>query len=370
MLVRFVWPDFCDDAGTTDAFWVECTEEEARDLLGGGELLPAPADRAWADVPYGFLVARDQHFVLPRPGHFPYSNLWNGYSPFRVLPAPIHIHSLAELETIQVSNSLRDAKLGVETKSGVFVYDDFRDNLIIDRYDPVFTSMRGKKKTHLRSENSEDAITWNVFRSLRQIDPAVWLPHLAATAFGDSAAEWSPAEVSSATIKLWQTAPPPSSLLRFQQDEGESEVDVVIETDRAVWFIEAKYKSDISLSTTNGPDRDQILRNLDVGSYYAGTRAFYFALLIWDEERTREGMARLEEYRGSRESIIRRLPHREDALKNLYGIGLLRWHDLADVFEICTSNARQDEQLFATRARDWLARVNVAPVGQPIGGVR
>ena len=38
--------------------------------------------------------------------------------------------------------------------SGVRLADDFRDNLIIDRYDPVFASMRAKKRDHMRSENS------------------------------------------------------------------------------------------------------------------------------------------------------------------------------------------------------------------------
>jgi hypothetical protein len=37
----------------------------------------------------------------------------------------------------------------------VRVTADFRDNLIIDRYDPVFVSMRASKVKHLRSENSE-----------------------------------------------------------------------------------------------------------------------------------------------------------------------------------------------------------------------
>ena len=41
--------------------------------------------------------------------------------------------------------------------SGVRVADDFRDNLIIDRYDPIFLLMRASKLKHLRSENSEDA---------------------------------------------------------------------------------------------------------------------------------------------------------------------------------------------------------------------
>jgi hypothetical protein len=60
--------------------------------------------------------------------------------------------------------------------SGVLIADDFRENLIIDRYDPVFADMRASKLKHLRSANSEDAVTWNIFRSLRQIAPQVWLP--------------------------------------------------------------------------------------------------------------------------------------------------------------------------------------------------
>jgi hypothetical protein len=65
-----------------------------------------------------------------------------------------------------------------QSKSGVRLYDDCRDNLIIDRYHPDLAPMRGSKRDKLRSENSEDALTWNVFRSLSQIDPGFWLPRL------------------------------------------------------------------------------------------------------------------------------------------------------------------------------------------------
>jgi hypothetical protein len=64
---------------------------------------------------------------------------------------------------------------GELSPSGVQIAADFRDNLIIDRYDPVFADMRASKLKHLRSANSEDAVTWNVFRSLRQITPEAWL---------------------------------------------------------------------------------------------------------------------------------------------------------------------------------------------------
>jgi hypothetical protein len=67
-----------------------------------------------------------------------------------------------------------------KSPSGVRLAGDFRDNLIIDRYDPLFLAMRAGKRSHMRSENSEDAVTWNVFRTLRQIDPTAWLPALAS----------------------------------------------------------------------------------------------------------------------------------------------------------------------------------------------
>ena len=56
----------------------------------------------------------------------------------------------------------------------------------------------------------------------------------------------------------------------FQKDGGESEIDVLIEVEGTVWFIEAKFRSEVSERTTNNPERDQVIRNLDVGSWYAG----------------------------------------------------------------------------------------------------
>lgn len=72
---------------------------------------------------------------------------------------------------------------GQLSPSGVWVATDFRSNLIIDRYDPVFADMRASKLKHLRSVNSEDAVTWNVFRSLRQVAPTTRLPLLWERAF-------------------------------------------------------------------------------------------------------------------------------------------------------------------------------------------
>jgi hypothetical protein len=241
---------------------------------------------------------------------------------------------------------------GQLSPSGVWVAHDFRSNLIIDRYDPVFADMRASKLKHLRSVNSEDAVTWNVFRSLRQITPEAWLPPLWRRAFPDAAA---PGDFR-VSVRLWESVSPPLGLLA-DGDEGPSEIDVVIEAASWVWFIEAKYQSDISMGTTTRPDRDQILRNLDVGTYYAGVRRFFFSLLIISGHRSPIGVQKLQEYSDLGEARRRLAAHRPDGLTNLCAIGQLTWHELGEVLAGAEKAAeREDERAYAARAIAWLSQ--------------
>src|SRR5712692_9949202 len=251
---------------------------------------------------------------------------------------------------------------GQLSPSGVRIAKDFRSNLIIDRYDPVFADMRASKLKHLRSANSEDAVTWNVFRSLRQIAPDAWLPSLWRAAF--------PTTLMSkdlrATVKRWESVPPPLGLLA-DGDEGASEIDVVIETASWVWFLEAKYRGDISTGTTTRPGRDQILRNLDVGTYYAGVRRFSFALLISSEQRSPIGARTLREYSDFGIARGKLATHRPDGLANLYSIGQITCLQLAEVLENAEREApREDERAYAIRAAAWL-RQRLLSQGERLG---
>ena len=245
---------------------------------------------------------------------------------------------------------------GVLSPSGVFIANDFRSNLIIDRHDPVFADMRASKRKHLHSVNSEDAVTWNVFRSLRQIDPAEWLASVWQRAFPSIQI---PLDVA-ATVKLWESVRPLLGLLA-NGDEGASEIDVIVESASWVWFIEAKYRSDISPGTTTRPERDQVLRYLDVGTYYAGVRPFYFSLLVRSREQSPLGVERVDRY--SEPSAIQAiLPHRPDGLKNFSGIGVLTWADLGTVLRsVSVSARREDERAYATRAHSWLMQRGIVP---------
>ena len=242
------------------------------------------------------------------------------------------------------------ASPGIRSPSGVWIADDFRSNLIIDRFDPAFASMRASKLKHLRSENSEDAATWNAFRSLRQVDPALWLPGLWRQAFPDQPIP----DTADVVVSTWPQFPPPPAL-RAAADEGLTEVDVVIEGPLWVWFIEAKLRSDISTGTTTRPDRDQILRNIDVGSYYSGVRAFYFSLLSSGSSRSPKGAERIGVYRDI--NTVREVlaPHRPDGLVNLGALGHLEWQQVGEVLaSVARSSTREDERSIARRAANWL----------------
>lgn len=211
----------------------------------------------------------------------------------------------------------------------VEIAEGFRDQLIIDRYDPAFASMRASRRRRLHAAGGYDAVTWNVFRSLRQIASSVWLPELFLAAFPDLDAPPS----SHAVVSVWRTLAPPPSLLD-EAEEGEGEVDVVIEAPGWVWFIEAAHGRE-----------SQLLRTLHLGSHHAGLRAFYFSLLAGD---AKEALAAGALVRG----------HGPEGVANLGGVSLLRFTDLADVLaDVSRAHAtRDDERHYAERALEWMNR--------------
>lgn len=245
------------------------------------------------------------------------------------------------------------------SRSGVRLAGEFRDNLIIDRFDPIFRDMRSTKLAHMRSENSEDAVTWNVFRTLRQVAPSVWFDELFSRAFPTATVE----PHRGLAVYVWLTVPPPRTLTA-ELDEGDSEIDVVLETPSCVWFIEAKYRSDISLRTTSRPERDQVIRNIDVGSYYAGVRRFYFSLLTASPGRSPQGVAAVKRY-ADLETVRGLLAdHRPDRLANLCGVSSLTWNDLGGTLRRAAGTAeRDDERGYATRALDWLRAKDLCDAG-------
>jgi hypothetical protein len=193
----------------------------------------------------------------------------------------------------------------ITSDTGVKVFVDFKDNLIVDSKDSIIARQarnwrysRGivKGLSYLGSENSEDAMTWNVFKTLEKSNPESWFSKIFPQIILDKDERFI-----DPMLRFWDKYFPP--LLR-SFPEGETHVDLTIETSNKLIFIEVKYKEDISKNTKHDPNRDQIIRNIDVGSWAAKKRAkgFYFILLTLRSNTY--SIDKLEYYKSNPSNII------------------------------------------------------------------
>lgn len=116
---------------------------------------------------------------------------------------------------------------------------------------------------------SEDVVTANIFGTLKVLNPRWWLPDLLNQALG--AERFRQQVYRKLRVETWQKqrAYPRQHL---PWDEGQTEVDVVItwENPPTTVFIEMKYGSGLSSTTSNndgtaGFPSDQLIRNARVG---------------------------------------------------------------------------------------------------------
>ena len=91
--------------------------------------------------------------------------------------------------------------------------------------------------------------------------------------------------------------------------EGPSEIDVTFEGRTYLAYVEAKLGSDISLTTTYNPERNQIVRNIDCVLESFGRRRPIFWMFVRDRQRTRTYTQLMDRYRIASE-MTRSLQHR------------------------------------------------------------
>jgi hypothetical protein len=144
MRVGLVWADCSlvsseQEESTVDAFWVECSPVESVELVEPqmNEEDHASVERMRRD--YGwphdfggrqrccFLVARDLSFIRAFPAHYPFHQLWNGYSPFRETDDTT-IDALAQLAQLSASPKRVEAREGA-----LFVWPHSTDSNLLQR---------------------------------------------------------------------------------------------------------------------------------------------------------------------------------------------------------------------------------------------
>ena len=209
----------------------------------------------------------------------------------------------------------------------------------LDKLEETYSRGKVKGLSRLCSINSEDAQTWYHFSPLlfdtqRKIQK---LTCLLRQSFPERLSDHALEAVPNSKLEFWQEIAPPPSRLEFKR-EGRSEPDVLIKLmQRTVVLVEAKYRSDVSERTTYDKTRDQVIRLLDVGSWYAkqnGYESSYVIVLQYGNAPTNAEEI-VGRYDGKPEAIQQALHYRDDLEESDYqgmsrSVAFVRWPDPLD----------------------------------------
>ena len=206
----------------------------------------------------------------------------------------------------------------------------------LDKLAEVYSRGRVRGLPRICSENSEDARTWHYFSPLL-LDISERnrvLTGLFLQAFPESFSVQRSRDVSITDLEFWPKFEPPASRAQHFR-EGPSEPDLIFRmSTSAVVLVEAKYLSGISERTTHDGSRDQVIRLIDVGSWYARQNGYdsgYVIVLQYGDAHTNAEEI-TKRYAGNPEAIQRALPYRNDLTDADFrqlsrSVAFVRWPD-------------------------------------------
>ena len=184
------------------------------------------------------------------------------------------------------------------------------------------------------SENSEDARTWYYFSPLVNDEPQRTrvLTLLLRQAFADALPPHAYKAIPSAKLEFWPKLPPPSTR---PKTEGESEPDLLIRLgESALVLVEARCQSGVSEFSTFDRKRDQVIRLIDAGSWYARQEGYDCScvLVLQYGDALINAAKIVNRYARHPEAIQKALPYRDDLSEDDFdqlarGLAFVRWPD-------------------------------------------
>lgn len=221
----------------------------------------------------------------------------------------------------------------------------------------LMASPKGRKPHDMErircSPNSEDWVTWTFFQIMLRQHPERWWGHILAAARRRNAGLRFPFDDHSLPrLVLWSSVPAAAEyeaqsrirmrncgnaewVLRASNPapvEGNSEIDIALEHEEFLVYVEAKLGSDVSMSTSYDPQRNQIVRNIDCLLANAGSRLPIFWMVVRDEAPDRAYVQLMKSYQAEPALLARDLPHRDPARLNAVAqnLTILLWRDFAE----------------------------------------
>lgn len=179
----------------------------------------------------------------------------------------------------------------IEIRSTTFIYPKKEDNLLwTDSKDiELLNKIDGhKRESRMENDNSEDAVTWNVFRYLDKEQHLSDFVEIVTGKTDENVEDiiyWS---YSKTQKNKWDLLAKAQNIFGEKKGRG-SEPDMAIETDQSVIFIEAKFNS----GNTTEPSNPKVsLPNYSNGGDYWSRKVFSEPLEIISLERKRYELMR------------------------------------------------------------------------------
>ena len=269
---------------------------------------------------------------------------------------------------------------------------DFRNQLIIDRYSSVLSRLPLRRQAAMAGAGSRSAEIWNVFRTLAQLDPSLWLPRLLAV--GRLRLPFAASDLEAGVgLTLWKRIKPPPERLAWLQKRALSgqarppvgrrqkgrviplsalrdnlrerarrkvpledplEVDVIVKTRDWIVLVEIPGPEEApDEPTASDRDRTRILRLIDAGLSYAEGRSralrqpIRFALLVlpMGELAGEAWTSALRRFTASPLRLRRALPHRAggfDPRRTLGNVGSGSWSAVDQLLHSLRRDASDD----------------------------
>ena len=230
-----------------------------------------------------------------------------------------------------------------------------REQIVIAPHHPDSLRRPSPRLGAIEDDRFRQTLLWNVFRTFELLPPAFWLRRLQARLHMD------PVQGAPHTVRvdLWRALAMP---LAHHVDGVRPDVvaDVVIETEHALWTLMLRVE-DLRHIEAESAEGDFASQLIDATSWHAGTRGCYFGVLSSQPPHQDAGVALVERYFRSRDSLQLRSDTRGNALSNVRGVGSVRWTDLAAILRDCEQAdvLTSIERALARNALTWLEQVGI-----------
>lgn len=198
-------------------------------------------------------------------------------------------------------------------------------------------------------DRRQQALAWNLFRTLELLTPAFWMRLFHTRAFGEPL---TPAP-QIVRISLWRSLPLPP-VQRLDGDRPEAFADVIIETEHAQWTLVCASDEE----RWEAVSRCETLA--DAGAWHAGARRHHCGII--DDGTAEPSLREVLRARYSRSRQSAALRTAVPLLPRSSGTpGVARWSDIAAILKECADadSLPPVERAIARNAVAWLDRLKM-----------